>query len=91
MNDLTLDQVEIGEEVFFFLKPSDKLPHCISTIIDKDFDYRGRPGIVLKGINFDEFLPIYQIKKLPEDASLIRQYSAGLKDFSVEIMPGLDY
>lgn len=61
MPDLTLEEIEIGDAVYFYLKPRDPMPHMKTTVLKKGND-RGRPALMVDGI--DDPVPIFHFQKV---------------------------
>lgn len=64
MNDITIHDLTKGERVFFFLKPHDKQPACITKVEGTYEDERGHGFVDLEGLPWE--MPVYHVKKLPE-------------------------
>ena len=94
-NDITLEQVEKGQEVFFYLKPSDKSPHMICRVIETGEDERGRAWVSLTGV--PEWMPLYHVKlipapSVPEEVKHLYYDGRGLPgDHIIEAVKGIDY
>ncbi len=90
-NDITLEEVVNGQQVFFFTKPSDKMPACITRVEYTDTDERDRPFASLSGIGW---VPLYHVKLIPK--SMLDNPSlnpgAGLPGPHIlEPLKGIDY
>lgn len=75
MNDITIQDLTPGQEVLYFLKPHDKTPHLITTVLGTDEDERGRQSVLLNGLSW---VPVYHVRLLPEDPALVKQHGAGI-------------
>lgn len=64
MNDLTIDDLTKGERVFFFIRPNDKMPVCITKVLEAWEDHRGHGFVDLEGLPYE--MPVYHVKKIPE-------------------------
>lgn len=86
MNDLTIEELEINEQVFFHTKPGDKTPTCITTVISTDTDERGREWVNLDGIGW---VPVYHVHKLTEAQKEF--YHREQTEILLQPQPGIDY
>lgn len=93
MNDITADQVHIGDKVNVFAKPSDKHPFCVSTITIKHNDDRGRPWVKCMGI--EDFMPLFHIKPVtpytPEERQQLTDGRGLPQPVTIDLIKGLDY
>ena len=91
MNDITLDELKKDQKVYFFVKPSDKLPTLISSFDGGDIDDRGREYANIRGVGF---VPVYHVRPVPETYLLdpATQHGAGLPGkHIVQPVKGIDY